>query len=223
MLVFVGAALFACLLGAATGEGCCTPDQWQGVQASTSGYVYHHRPSVVQGLVYVVYDYTNKRSASFANYTSEGKTRRYRLVQRYVDDKEGKLYVVDLQSDKCYQKKLKRPFRKACVPDSAQKLGAFYMGAGDNKVDAVAYKAQVKTEHYKLDVSLSVTEQGCIPLGETVVGVARGVPLMETVGFVNIEPGIKDPSVFDIPKECEETFPALIMSGLEHDYNFLVV
>ena len=48
MLVFVGAALFACLLGAATGEGCCTPDQWQGVQASTSGYVYHHRPGVVQ-------------------------------------------------------------------------------------------------------------------------------------------------------------------------------
>ena len=37
--------------------------------------------------MYVVYDYTNKRSASFANYTSEGKTPRYRLVQRYVDDK----------------------------------------------------------------------------------------------------------------------------------------
>ena len=57
------------------------------------------------------------------------------------------------------------------------------MGAGDNKVDAVAYKAQVKTEHYKLDVSLSVTEQGCIPLGETVVGVARGGQYTYTTGY----------------------------------------
>ena len=33
------------------------------------------------------YDYTNKRSASFANFTTEGKTRSYRIVQRYKADK----------------------------------------------------------------------------------------------------------------------------------------
>ena len=43
------------------------------------------------------------------------------------------------------------------------------------------------------------------------------VPLMETVGFVNIEPGIKDPSVFDIPKECEEVcYPFFFHSAVTH-------
>ena len=48
MLMVMVFAIFACLLGAARGEGCCTPDQWQGLQASTSGYVYHHRPGSTQ-------------------------------------------------------------------------------------------------------------------------------------------------------------------------------
>jgi len=30
---------------------------------------------------------------------------------------------------------------------------------------------------------------------------------MENVGFVNIKPGIEDPSVFDVPKECQEVCP----------------
>lgn len=61
-----------------------------------------------------------------------------------------------------------------CVSDSAQDVGAYYFGAGDAKLDAHGYLVKVRSEHYVLDMSVSVTAQGCIPVGETVAGVARG-------------------------------------------------
>ena len=53
-------------------------------------------------------------------------------------------------------------------------MGAYYFGAGDAKLDARGYLVKVRSEHYVLDMSVSVTAPGCIPVGETVAGVARG-------------------------------------------------
>ncbi|KAK7096296.1 ependymin-related protein 1-like [Littorina saxatilis] len=207
------------------GEACCTPDQWQGVQASVSGFVYRHKPGRVEGVVYVFYDYANKQSAAFANYTSSSaKPRSYRIVTRYSNKtcascSSGKLYVVDLKTDKCYTKKLDRPFRKACIPDSAKDTGSFSLGAGDASLKTRGYNLELRSQKYQLDFKLSVTEEGCIPVSELVTGVARGVPFMETVGFVNIKPGIKDPAVFDVPEECEETVPGFIQQALDREYS----
>ncbi|KAK7096295.1 hypothetical protein V1264_005604 [Littorina saxatilis] len=162
------------------GEACCTPDQWQGVQASVSGFVYRHKPGRVEGVVYVFYDYANKQSAAFANYTSSSaKPRSYRIVTRYSNKtcascSSGKLYVVDLKTDKCYTKKLDRPFRKACIPDSAKDTGSFSLGAGDASLKTRGYNLELRSQKYQLDFKLSVTEEGCIPVSELVTGVARG-------------------------------------------------
>nr|KAG5707265.1 hypothetical protein BaRGS_000039 [Batillaria attramentaria] len=174
------------------------------------------------GAVYVFYDFTNQRTAAFANYTGEAGERKYRIVRRY-DGEEGQLYVVDLLNDKCYKKKLDEPFRAACVPDKAKSVGSFYYGAGDAKLEAVGYSLGINTKKYKMEFEIAVTREGCVPIGESVFGVARGVPFMENVGFVDIKPGISDPSVFDVPSQCESVKPGFISDELTNQYKYLAI
>jgi len=233
-VVVLGAvAVLAAVLALTEGKGCCAPDQWQGAMGSVSGFVYKKRPGSAKGITYTFYDATNKRVASFANYTMEhGKVRSYKIVKRYgkkecegevegVDCGRGRMYVVDLETKKCYRKKLWRPFRKACIPDKAKETGDFYMGAGNATLAVRGYFVEFKKRGVRLNMEVTVTQDGCIPVGELTQGVAKGVPMMETVGFADIKPGVKDPTVFDIPKECDKAEPGLIMDALDREYSVL--
>lgn len=220
-------AVLCAVLGVAAVEakGCCTPDQWEGSQYSVTGYVkgfLHRKPGVERGAVSVAYDYTNQRTAAFANFTGNAGKRSYRIVRRY-DNGQGRLYIVDLQNDKCYQKNLTKPFRAACVPDEAKELGEYTFGAGNASLQAKGYAMGIDTDKYKLELSITVTADNCVPIGENIVGLAREVPLMENVGFVDINPGIADPSVFDVPSQCEETVSGYFMSELVEEYKILAI
>ena len=69
-----------------------------------------------------------------------------------------------------------------------------YYGIGDNKYEIDVYEFMVDGKK----MELSVTKGSCVPVGEQ-QQLANG---FADVGFIGLTEGIKDPSVFNIPSEC---------------------
>lgn len=237
-MIFVAAVVLIGIAGTVSGKGCCTPDQWQGYQFSSAGY-NGKKPGFVESGVFISYDATNKQVAAKATYTKNGKDRKYNIVVRYEKDSEvlrwcsgencegkGKMFILDEQNDKCFVKKLRKPFRKMCIPKGAKSPGNFRFGAGNSSLEVEAFnmKRFSRKRNVFVESWMTVTKDGCIPVTESLHGAIKGVGFMENVGFADISPGIKDPAVFDIPKQCEEKnvsdapFPDDI---IEHEFSMM--
>ncbi|XP_041372874.1 uncharacterized protein LOC121386142 [Gigantopelta aegis] len=88
--------------------------------------------------------------------------------------------------------------------------GHFHVGSGNNKLESDSFFISVQEGHKtNLQIVVFVTEE-CIPLGERIVGISQGNPIEDSVSFFNIQMGIKDPSVFDVPKVCDDTTLELV-------------
>lgn len=198
-----------------TAQGCCTPDQWQGFYASGAGYSGPN-PRFVGTFVQIFYDGTNSRLAANASISGYGTPKQYFIVSR--NDKQctgtklgnllngcgkGKMYIVDLATSKCYVKD--RSFKKACVPDDAKYMSRFTFGAGTDTLEAESYELD-RTGQAGTSVSawITVTAKQCVPVGVSMHGAVKGVGFMETGGYSNIKLSINDPSVFDVPAQCNK-------------------
>ena len=70
-----------------------------------------------------------------------------------------------------------------------------YYGVGNNKVDIDVYTYM----DGGMQSTLSVTKDGCVPMAEH-MKMSTGIL---DIGFMGLTLGIKDMSVFDIPKGCQ--------------------
>jgi hypothetical protein len=70
-----------------------------------------------------------------------------------------------------------------------------YYGVGNNKVDIDMYTYM----DGGMQSTLSVTKDGCVPMAEH-MKMSTGIL---DIGFMGLTLGIKDMSVFDIPKGCQ--------------------
>ncbi|XP_041377653.1 uncharacterized protein LOC121390022 [Gigantopelta aegis] len=76
------------------------------------------------------------------------------------------------------------------------------MGSGNNKLEFNTFNTiKRKSNKTYLNVSASVTEK-CIPLSEAFFGTVSGQRIVETIRYYDVRVGIKDPSVFDVPRLC---------------------
>jgi hypothetical protein len=190
----------------AIGSACCTPDQWEGLESVFGGYASRKHHGILPEYIWVSYDAANNRSAAFlAIYVDTNpRPREYKIVIRYDNDScEGKLYVLDVHIDKCWTKSLKYPFRKACIPPDAKFVGNYSLGLkGGFNVSVY----DVRGRQFKAFVSVEkISETECVPVGESITGRARGVDYLQAIEFVNITPGIKNETVFDIPEQCKHS------------------
>jgi len=245
--------LLAVVLGAVGAQRCCTPEQWEGLQVSQTGFTRGRceekgfldhpnglnantrckRTGYLESETKVYYDAKNQRTAANATYRYEGKTRHYFMLQLSSDESDNsKLYVVDYQNGKCYKKDTKRPFREACVPEDARAVGEAVFGFGNNSMAFDSYLMGVRERKFNVMVSMSVTPGTCVPVAESVVGSAHGVDFMESIGFVNIKAGPAPEGTFDVPDACEDVMgegaPKDLldrsgMSFLAHDYSFFTI
>uniref|UniRef100_A0A0B7B9J2 Mammalian ependymin-related protein 1 n=1 Tax=Arion vulgaris TaxID=1028688 RepID=A0A0B7B9J2_9EUPU len=187
----------------ALSSACCTPDQWEGVESSLGGYarIFHH--GLIQEYIDVAYDAVNNRTAAVLDYRNGKFSNKYRIVTRYDNDAStGKLYVLDIKKEKCWTKTLNRPFRKACIPAEAKALGTYSVGLVGG-LNATAYEVRYK----QIVAYVSVQDLGndvCVPVGEAIYGKLKKVDFIQNVGFINITPGIRNETVFDVPKQCQE-------------------
>lgn len=201
-LLICGLALASCL-AFAMGD-MCTPDQWEGYEGSVGGYIHHGHPGIIQEWMKVSYDAKSKAKAAFISYHNNEYENKFQVVMRHDDDSDdsGRLYIVDLKTDKCWSKKMEGPFRKACVPGDAKHLGDHYMGLKGKGLQVSMFYVHVK------DVTcvLSVQKQGdvMIPIGENLFGKAMKTAFIQPVGYLDITPGIQNATVFDVPKQCKE-------------------
>ncbi|XP_064617927.1 ependymin-related protein 1-like [Liolophura sinensis] len=185
--------------------GCCTPDQWEGYIGELTGVAPRFRRArVFASGIEISYDYNNKKVAETVHFRFMNKSVSVGLI---FDFGKQKMYRFLESRQKCKTRNLKATFRRFCIPGTAQKLGSFYFGAGRNKLQVTSYRMAIPK--MRCEVFADVTSSGCIPVGETVIG-AAGLfkKYMMEVGFANITPGIKDPSVFNPPDFCQSDYKA---------------
>lgn len=212
--------VLSAVIAVALSAGCCTPDQWEGGEGVEVGYSGYIKKGLIREYVKVAYDYTNKRSAAELFYENGDIKGKFQMVIRYddeTDENKGKLYFVDLQKSKCWQKTLNKPFRKACVPDDAKEMGDYVLGLKSAGLKATAY--HINGKGFDATVSVSPLGKGlCVPIGEIVAGKRGRFSTLRTVGFSNITPGIKNATVFDVPSACDETEYYDIMDEVSRDF-----
>ncbi|CAL1530440.1 unnamed protein product [Lymnaea stagnalis] len=219
MITVTSAVLVLCSF-VALSSAVCTPDQWEGTEASIGGWATHKRNGLLKEYVRVAYDFTNKRSAAFLEYRNGEYSNKFRIVIKY-EGEVGNLYVVDLKKDKCWTKKLDRPFRQACIPEKAKAVGDYYMGLkGGFKVSGFALEG----ERVSAFVSVQLIDNNqFVPVGEAVYGKLRKVDFVQNVGFIDITPGIQNATVFDVPKECEKKDDFTLAEELTRDHYILAI
>ncbi|RUS87258.1 hypothetical protein EGW08_005010 [Elysia chlorotica] len=195
-------ALVLCSL-AALGWTCCTPEQWEGEQTLFSGYTGFFQRGLIKEFNDVAYDYSNKRSAVFLRYINGDIEAKIKIVVRYDDnDDAGMLYVDNYNRGKCWKKRLDREFRKCCIPKDAKRLGEYSMGL-KGKYNATSYEIKGKRMNFILTVQ-TLGEGVCAPIGQLAAGRVGHFDVVRNVGFINITPGIKNETVFDVPWDCKD-------------------
>ncbi|XP_064605785.1 ependymin-related protein 1-like [Liolophura sinensis] len=177
---------------------CCVPDQWEGVLGLTEGLVQNGQPAFVQGYVALSYDYTNKRVAEYVNLTTQGVPTLQKII---IDYNKNVMYTIKEEAKYCRAVQPAPPLSR-CVPDTARETSRFHLGAGNNSLKVIAYEIDVPD--MQITAVTSMTAQDCLPVGELMYGAANNVPFLASMGYVNIVPGIKDPSVFNVPSYCDK-------------------
>lgn len=202
-IVLSGLVLSALL--AVTYSQTCTPPQWEGVEYSIGGYEHHRRPGMMRECSHISYDAEKKRIASFTNYINGDYENKFKMVVLYGAGKDdgGKAYVVDMKRDKCWVKKIDKPFRTCCIPAEAVHKGDYSMGLkGKGGLAVSSYL--VKKDKMTVYFAVSKLGKEMIPVSEFNYGSFWDTHFLQGAGFGDITAGIRNASVFDIPKECKE-------------------
>lgn len=212
-------SLALCFIAAC--HACCTPSQWEGYQPSASGYSGRRKRGGIKEFASIHYDADNSRKAIFMTLVTGDKESKFHIIQRYGDENEqgGKIYVLDLVRDKCWVKKTEKPFRTACIPKGSKVAGSGKLGlaSGPGGLQITGYEVQKGTVEALVTV-YKINDDVCVPIAETVSGMVKRVGFMSAASFIDITPGIKNATVFDIPKQCEEKLDMSIEAAFERDH-----
>ncbi|XP_025103312.1 mammalian ependymin-related protein 1-like [Pomacea canaliculata] len=184
-------------------QNCCFPDQWQGLLSS----IAEAQGNLEQAVSYLSYDYTNRRWASFTNLTDStgSQVYSYETLVLYSGPNSGMLYNFDLKTRECSVQKMSGPFTKMCIPDIAQKVGDLTLGAATESLPVTVYSITGQNGTYQSFTT--VTRQLCLPVSEVNTEDFEGDVYMTVSGFADIQLGITQPSVFDVPPECKGAKP----------------
>ncbi|XP_062615336.1 mammalian ependymin-related protein 1-like [Saccostrea cucullata] len=172
---------------------CCVPRQWEGTEGSAIGVVREGAPNsnFIQSSVNIAYDAINQRVAATQYVDVDGYPLNVKIIMDY---KNGVQYSIN--GTTCVRTTLP-PFQENCIPDNAQETQTT-IGAGGKTLSLKSYVMVVGN----LTVTSSVTEAGCIPVSESIVGHSPGQYIHMTTGYSGIVPGISDPSIFTPPFIC---------------------
>ncbi|ESO90793.1 hypothetical protein LOTGIDRAFT_233585 [Lottia gigantea] len=198
MKLLVLVYLIAVVYSQSTVPGCCVPPQWEGLQGTIIGRVDGSgRQQVISENVETFYDQTNNRMALNVATDFTGKMQYLRIIQLYSKKIQ---YVIDLDTQTCKSNTLSGTFPPICLPKDAMPEGPYYFGIGDTKLESISFRFNVSGAN----VTVSALREGCIPILENIVTSGQGIAQMQTTGFVNLSPGISQPSMFDVPDICNQ-------------------
>ncbi|XP_061181132.1 uncharacterized protein LOC133189751 [Saccostrea echinata] len=179
-------------------QGCCTPEQWRGDMGFLVGTNKNGKGGYEAGKVRLFYDAKNTKIAAFSEGVVNGRFFRGAMIQNF---EAGVQYVV--VNGNCNTTRLRgKEFKPACVPSESKKVSDTHLGTSTDSLDVSSYEIPLK--RVKGNAYFTVTNELCIPIGETVTGGTEKGGFMASIGYTGVEPGIDDPRVFDKPRECRD-------------------
>ncbi|OWF50608.1 ependymin-related protein 1-like [Mizuhopecten yessoensis] len=182
---------------------CCVPKQWEGVQGNVLAAIQPNdvEPMILSSSYMISYDAINKRVATIESLSSGNFSGTAGVI---LDYSAGIQYTI--QGPKCTRTTL-GSFLESCIPSNAHNDGDTYYGA-ITPLNVTAYSYV----RHGFNVLATVTQDTCAPVQEVIYGDYAGNRYMQSVGYSNITPGIKDSSVFMPPAFCDNV--PLIHSNL---------
>ncbi|XP_067653534.1 ependymin-related protein 1-like [Haliotis asinina] len=146
----------------ATAKNCCVPKQWEGFQGGFGG-VEAGGGQEVQIVTKIAFDAIGRRVYAFTNSTTAAGPSSTKLIQDY---KTNTMYVIDVLKRRCYKMKPSQPFNDGCVPDAAKQVFDMTLGLGNEALETKIYEMRLQQASTRLNISITVTEKGCVPVGE---------------------------------------------------------
>lgn len=167
----------------------CAADQWEGILRSVDREFYldgqRLRAAELESNTAIHYDFRNALFASL-DFDTGTKT--------VIDHNMGVQYVVD--GSKCRVRPAPQIMNQMCLPDDAQLDGKFRLRSDE----AVAMWKVIGPQNATLRATVSL--QHCLPISEETFSLAPDYALVTSSRYVNIQVGIKDRRVFDVPTQC---------------------
>ena len=186
-------AFLSMLLFVHLSDSCCFPKQFEGFQEDVG---VDFKTGIYSRALYEIhYDSTSKKVAFAGNATGK-------LVSEQVllDFSAKKQYVV--QDGKCSVSELNAPMLD-CLPGKPFK--STHYGIGNNKVDIDVYKVEN-------GIDFTVTRNECAIMTRR----AESKDSIADREFRGLTLGIKDMSVFDVPKACQNGTSTSPISRMMH-------
>ncbi|CAC5415690.1 unnamed protein product [Mytilus coruscus] len=184
----------------ATTQACSFPVQLQGFEGIWMGYLKNGTGGAVEGGFQITYDVKRQKSVMIGEGQNMGSLFHEHVLDDYANGKE---YVV--LNGKCTIMPLKRKMLTG-IPSDAKKIMSSYYGFDDKKIDIDMYSFPYEGSQ----ITISVMKEGCVPMGEHITGKS----FLLDVGFMGMTSGVKNATVFDIPKPCQRSMP---LRFLEHN------
>ncbi|XP_076085303.1 ependymin-related protein 1-like [Mytilus galloprovincialis] len=180
---------------------CCLPTQMEGTLGFSSGYQVKDKGFRTEAMFLLAYDVKGKRQSTLGEGVTNGIKFQIHQIDDYAAGKQytvtnGKCVIVPLKTEMLY-----------CIPSDAKLLKSTFIGFDDKKIDVDMYMFTFQGA----TVTMSVTKDTCVPVSEHVT-----YPnVLVDVGYMGMTSGIKNTTVFDIPKPCQQVG----FTGIPHEQN----
>ncbi|CAC5373573.1 unnamed protein product [Mytilus coruscus] len=162
----------------------------EGSLGLSMGYQIQAKGYETEALFQMAFDVKGKRKSMLG----EGRTNGIPLKTHEIDDyAAGKKYT--LTNGKCVITVLKTEMIY-CIPSDAKLLMSTFFGYGDMKIDIDMYLFS----YNGANTTMSVTKDSCVPVSQHIVFPNVFIDL----GYMGMTSGIRNTTVFNIPKPCQK-------------------
>lgn len=185
------------LVSCAMAHKCCPPKQFEAIMGQIGGSCMHAEVGdttfAFGGDIH--YDYNRKMVAATESGTSGGQEFHLNVIQDFNKNKQ---FLI--MQGTCKISVLPGSIDDTCLPDTAVFGGTFAYGLDGFQGDL--YYLSGEQMGVNVSAYIVVTKNECLPFSQSVFLSQPAADTIAVMGYTNTTLGIKDPTVFEIPKIC---------------------
>jgi len=164
---------------------CCTPDKWEGHDMEWDPLLDYRRRDVTH------YDFVSKKEKIEFTVDSRGPQRKGSILRRYDLGKE-----YEIIEGTCKSRATEGPMRRRCITDDFKYEVTYTLGS---RLSCDLWRHVNGTRIFEVSVAATT----CIPVSDLYTYYAPDETGHAFGQFWDVTPGIKDPTVFDVPPICQ--------------------
>lgn len=179
------------------GQSCCTAKQYE-IKAGGKYLDEHGLTSFYMSRLSI--DFDKRQMASF-----DEAIEKYGNLSFIVDYKTMKMYTFSRKEPRfCTKTDAQQIVDGPCMPKDARFINRETLGYGNASLSVDNYGIFRRKEGESTTAYIGVTTQGCVPVSFTSTTRGRQGLVDYSLLYTDYNPGIKDPSVFDLPSYCHK-------------------